>query len=1214
MQYILRVINIPLTIGILLLLLTLVLHGWQTTREIDKSEETAMINERLTAYIDEAGAVLDRLEEGNTSLFEWGNKTDNPILKFEHGVLTEWSAARFVPEYRSLKGDYDVKFIRAVRNEFIAVKRSRAGVDFIVIIPVFYDSKIENQYFRSHFNTSVFPSQNVQVTDDSNYKIRYEGQFLFGIAFLPGYSNKPAFIDWVSVLTFYTGLFLLMIYVYGKAVVLSKKDFLQGFGFLSGVLFLIRYSIFELSFPTALSDDALFDSRIFASSGFNASLGDLFVNLMMMALVTRFLFFRFHKSRLFRSILQLQGYKKYTTGVFFLTVYIALFHFIFVFFQTIYHNSQISYDINTSIILDPVRIAALFVYLPAAHAVLFMIHIIFSLCRQLFPDNLKLTLTLLAVAGLFIGVSQLAGLSDTISPWVAAALFLALQYTIRSGLLGRFNFTSFLYLFIILISISLTGSLAVFHFENERETMRKKKFADQFLIENDYMAEYLLSVANEKIKNDAFIRNIMSSPFLAKDVIIAKIRKVYLSNYFDKYDVDFHIYNPGGELLESTADVPPRVLKLSDTSGYRTGYDGGIFLIDPQEAEATKHYINEIAITDNGKKTGSIVMNLSLKRIVPRNVYPEMLVDGRYLSPYENARYSYAVLRGKQVTYSSGDFNYGKDFIDNSPYQSQNTFSYDHYRHVAINNNAGDRVIVSSDDHSYAGIISNFSFLFLLKVFIMLAIIIGYSVFVWWRKDQPSYSTKIQLYLHAAFFLPLIAVSLTTLSLINASYEKKVTDEYHGKAENISSNLSSILSDFNEEHISKDDLTETIRDIAKFADADISIFDTKGQLLATNQPAIYDNNLLSGYMHAVACRRIVNGGENALIIKEAVGGLVYNSVYCIIRSFDTAETLGIVSIPFFDSEQAIRQSQLIVMTNIINVFAGVFIAFVVISFFTTGWLIFPLAFITQKLKRTSLTEFNEPLYWQADDEIGLMVGEYNKMLVKLEESKQALARSEKQNAWREIAQQVAHEIKNPLTPMKLTLQHFKRKNSGSRGDAETAKPIDSLLNQIDILDDIVSSFSTFAKMPIPERKKYELTTVIKRTAGLHNTEEGLNIDLQLPQRQVYTVGDEQLMGRILSNLILNAFQSDNKAEKQLEIMLVAKAGRLLLSIKDNGEGIPEEIRHKVFIPNFTTKETGSGIGLAIAKHGIEHAGGKIWFETDSGQGTTFFIELTGAET
>jgi two-component system nitrogen regulation sensor histidine kinase NtrY len=286
--------------------------------------------------------------------------------------------------------------------------------------------------------------------------------------------------------------------------------------------------------------------------------------------------------------------------------------------------------------------------------------------------------------------------------------------------------------------------------------------------------------------------------------------------------------------------------------------------------------------------------------------------------------------------------------------------------------------------------------------------------------------------------------------------------------------------------------------------------------------------------------------------------------------------------------------------------------FLVLSYFASKLLTEPLKLITQKIKRTTLGR-NEPLEWYNNDEIGMMVGEYNKMLVNLEASKQALSRSEKESAWREMAQQVAHEIKNPLTPMKLTLQHLQRILFRDEELSEqSSRAINTLLSQVDNLNDIATSFSAFAKMPVPKNEVFEITVLTLDTVNLYESDADTKVSTHIQERPLFVLGDPQLMSRIITNLILNAIQSVPQGRKpEVEVWLYTNLSRtsVILEVKDNGSGIPDEIHDKVFIPNFSTKYAGSGIGLAVAKRGIEHAGGKIWFETQKDIGTTFFIEL-----
>jgi nitrogen fixation/metabolism regulation signal transduction histidine kinase len=269
--------------------------------------------------------------------------------------------------------------------------------------------------------------------------------------------------------------------------------------------------------------------------------------------------------------------------------------------------------------------------------------------------------------------------------------------------------------------------------------------------------------------------------------------------------------------------------------------------------------------------------------------------------------------------------------------------------------------------------------------------------------------------------------------------------------------------------------------------------------------------------------------------------------------------------------------------------------------------------ITQKIRKINLHQLNQPLEWKSDDEIGVMIGAYNQMLRKLEDSKQELAESEKVAAWREMARQVAHEIKNPLTPMKLTIQHLQRTTYRNMPNSERInKTFDSLIDQIDNISDIATSFSDFAKMPLPKNELFEITNVLEKAANLYAEDKKIILRSDILVKETHVMGDRQLTGRIITNLIINGIQSV-PASRQPEIMLKLHTdeGNVYIEVKDNGVGIAENIRNRVFLPNFTTREQegGTGLGLAIAKRGVEHAGGTIWFESEEDIGSSFFMSL-----
>jgi two-component system, NtrC family, nitrogen regulation sensor histidine kinase NtrY len=459
------------------------------------------------------------------------------------------------------------------------------------------------------------------------------------------------------------------------------------------------------------------------------------------------------------------------------------------------------------------------------------------------------------------------------------------------------------------------------------------------------------------------------------------------------------------------------------------------------------------------------------------------------------------------------------------------------------------------------------------------------------------------LILNLAFFLPLLAVSIITLSLTTRSSQEQLNSEFLSKANRFGG---TVTLELNEDH----DLAEfesRFTSLTTLANLDASVFHPDGRMLATSQPLIFENYLLSPYINPTALKRIKRG-EKIFVSTEQVGRLQFNVVYTALLAPDTGERIGILGIPFFQSAASLEKMQIVILANILSIFTLIFLALLVISFLVTKWLTAPLRVIARTMGRVSLTGVNKPLQLQSNDEIGLMASEYNQMLIKLNASKQELERNQRERAWREIAQQVAHEIKNPLTPMKLTLQQLERTlQQENQQDAKLNKAVSLLLSQVNSLDDIASSFSSFAKMPEPVMASVDLVNLLHKVVHLHALEGSILFDPVVSR--AFVLADDQLLGRIFSNIILNGIQASRPGMvPEILVRIETHNMKYLISFTDNGKGIGQELVDKIFLPHFTTKQSGSGLGLAISKQGIEQMGGRIWFET-SGAGTTFTIEL-----
>jgi two-component system, NtrC family, nitrogen regulation sensor histidine kinase NtrY len=458
--------------------------------------------------------------------------------------------------------------------------------------------------------------------------------------------------------------------------------------------------------------------------------------------------------------------------------------------------------------------------------------------------------------------------------------------------------------------------------------------------------------------------------------------------------------------------------------------------------------------------------------------------------------------------------------------------------------------------------------------------------------------------------LPLFVATITTLNRVSNSAEQELNVSFESNARNLRDGILSSVTEFFKGSITREELENVLLDKAKVTNLDITFYDRAGKYVASSQPLMFENQILSPLMDRAVWEKISNDGFTSIIHEERIGSLQFNNCYVTLKSPDSGVLLGALSVPFFDSVSSLEETQVSVLSNFLTVFTIIFILFSILSFYVVDSLTFPLRFITRILSRTTLSGNNQPLEWKSNDEIGMMVSEYNKMVHNLEQSKVDLARSQKESAWREIAKQVAHEIKNPLTPMKLTLQQMEYQLMLHKLDDEKArKSINTLLTQVDILNEIASSFSAFARMPAPILTKMDLVGLLKKSVDLYSDYEGGTVVFTSSIDSATVLGDEQLFNRIFSNIILNGLQSGKIHEVRVTVNLVLENSVYLITIRDNGSGIPPEMSDRIFLPYFSTKQSGSGLGLAISKQGIEQSGGEIWFESKPENGTTFFIKF-----
>ena len=297
----------------------------------------------------------------------------------------------------------------------------------------------------------------------------------------------------------------------------------------------------------------------------------------------------------------------------------------------------------------------------------------------------------------------------------------------------------------------------------------------------------------------------------------------------------------------------------------------------------------------------------------------------------------------------------------------------------------------------------------------------------------------------------------------------------------------------------------------------------------------------------------------------------------------------------------------------VNIILLIIFIFLPIVLVLTRHITDPLVRLQEKMRQIDINKSNEKLEWNSKDEIGDLINQYNQLVVELEKSAAELRRTTTESAWRGVARQVAHEIHNSLTPMRLSVQLLQRgmENGAADLDKQVERTSAMLIEQIDALSDIASSFSQYAKLPVNTPQPFDLAELVGNVVNLYNNTENIKFHYMYDVSKDHTLnGDKTNLNSAIGNLIKNATQAIGlKPDGRIDVTLQATETDYVIAVKDNGKGIKEEDKKMIFLPNFTTKTGGSGVGLSLTYNIIQSAKGKITFESQEGKGTEFVVRL-----
>ena len=473
---------------------------------------------------------------------------------------------------------------------------------------------------------------------------------------------------------------------------------------------------------------------------------------------------------------------------------------------------------------------------------------------------------------------------------------------------------------------------------------------------------------------------------------------------------------------------------------------------------------------------------------------------------------------------------------------------------------------------------------------------------------------KLQLSLRARIFLSMIILIIITFVLTGAVliyHFQREEEEYHKerlkrKEYAVRSTIDYFLTPYKDGLTDKElpeMFTDKICEISDIHNLDVAIYSVSGYMLIASNEQMVKEGIVPIKLNPTTLYQVLN--QNHRLKVNYKDSVEYLSSYSVVYN-NNKRPIAIISLPYYYEANTLPNQDLQFIRALGSIYVLLFIGAVVIAYLLSNYITGSLRTIGQRLKEIRLNRRNEEIIWNSNDEIGDLVTEFNRMVSDLEASAVRLAKSERESAWKEMARQVAHEIKNPLTPMRLMVQYMDMSLKTEEPD-KLHEHTQAMIDQIDAMSSIAEAFSRFSDMPEYNRERIDLRELISTSALLY---PALKVKFQGPDTPVFAMIDRELMVRVFNNLIKNAQQAIPEGrEPKITLALELKDTHVLISVRDNGSGIPEEQHAKIFEPSFTTKSTGMGMGLAIVQSIVLGHGGKIWLESTPKSGTTFFIEL-----
>ncbi|MFM6926616.1 MAG: sensor histidine kinase [Ferruginibacter sp.] len=1137
-----------------------------------------------------------------------------------------WNTQTVLPTEEVINAPDSAGFVKLDNGYYAWNRKVTPKSITIALFPVKWNYFVVNKYLQNKFVAGKDIERNFDISDTpAATSVRsVSGKLLFSLAekSAPAISKNNIVAVWLRI---FATIFVL-IFIHLLAVkIAATRGLSKALLFLVPLVLALRILSYYLPFPLNFRQFELFDPAVYGSTVILRSLGDLLINSVLITWIILFMHNQLYEKET-RQAVQHPPYK------WALLAFVSMFLLVITFtagsiISSMVADSQISFDVINFFTLNMYSVTGFIVLCCIAIAYFLLSQILLQLLRPCFSSNSAGLYLAIAVGGLIYLSIRLnfahAGFELAILAWLVLYLFL-LSRSYLALSVKRIN-SSILIFWLFFFSITIT---AVIVLENSQKEMNNRKhYAETLATKADPASETLLNTLLTDFRNDYLAANFYrfendSSNHFFKDSLVSGNFSGYTNNYdtkiftfdanenplFNKEDASFNELNTVLKTQAKPTNIP-------ELFYYDESYDRFSYISRKTVTNDAGNLLGYVFVLANPKKNKTDALNL------------ELFSRGKGNAIENSKDYAFAVYNRLKLVNSHNDYSFATSLTaQDLPAEEYKVIRKDGYDELWYKDGPQKVVIIARQNNLLLETITLFSYLFcafliVAGIFWLLSISIRarfnrIRIRNYW---QPSIRSQIHgtvIFISVLSFLVIgIATILFFINRYENSNREKLSRVIQVMENEVRGSLAEMMQAGDEvkidEEVFREKLEKLIVKISEIHSVDVNLYDLDGNLLVSSLPLPYTKGVISNKMDPVAYYHLSNKKEVQFFKDEQIGKLSFVSNYVPVIDA-TGREYAYLNIPYFTSESKLQEEIANFLVTIINLNAFIFLIAGIIALFITNRITRSFSFISEKMKAVNLGKHNEAIEWKRNDEIGDLVKEYNKMVSKLDESAAALAKSEREGAWREMARQVAHEIKNPLTPMKLSLQYLQKSIAAKSPNVEelTNNVANTLVEQIEHLNHIAGEFSQFANIGNPRNEIFDLNEVIKLVTQLHSIDDRIHINLHVSEKPVMVLADRTHINRLFTNLILNAMQAiPHERNVDIRIDEIISGNKVLVKVKDNGNGIDAGLQSKIFTPNFTTKTSGTGLGLAMSKGIVEQAKGKIWFETEAGVGTTFFVEL-----